>query len=135
MQISKSDGVGETDSPGFSRRHKSEASDKEDFGAVDSFPADTRDLDAQSIGYWEPEPAGERGSTNRGTVIELDSRGITQIELSLTPDGSAENSEGLSEAERHCWGVSQRERFETMRGTRANQGFDMCHISGSKWSP
>lgn len=83
VQLSKSDRVGKTDSPRFSRRHKSEASDEEHLRPIDPLAADSFDLEAQSIGYGVPKPLGEGESTNRGAVVELDSRGVAQIDLAM----------------------------------------------------
>src|SRR5271169_6563728 len=81
VQVSKSDRVDKTDAPGFSRRQKSEASDEEHLRPIDALTANSCDLEAQSVGYRVPEPLGEGESTNRGAVIELDSRGVAQIGL------------------------------------------------------
>jgi hypothetical protein len=83
VQVSKSDGVGKTDSPGLSRRHKSEASDEEHLRPINPLTADSFDFRMQRIGYRILEPLGESESTNRGAVIELDSRGVAQIDLAI----------------------------------------------------
>ena len=84
VQLSKSDGVGKTDAPGFRGRHKSEASDEEHLRPIDPLTADSCDLEAQGIGYRVPEPLGEGESTNRGAVIELDSCGVAKFDLTIS---------------------------------------------------
>jgi hypothetical protein len=86
VQLSESDRVCKTDSPGFGRRHKSEASDEEHLGSIDFLIVDSCDLEAQSIGYRVPEPLGEGKSTNRGAVIELDSPRVAQVDLTMPLD-------------------------------------------------
>ena len=81
--FSQSKGVGKTDSPGFSRRHKSEASHEEHLAPIDPLIADSCDLEAKRIGYRVPEPLGEDESANRGAVEEPDSRGVSRIELAM----------------------------------------------------
>jgi hypothetical protein len=96
VQLSKPDGVGETDSPGFRRRHKSQASDEKHFRPINPLTAHSSDLEAQSIGYRVPEPLGEGQRTNRRAVVELDFRGVPQdsVNRDLSATGSGHHRNG-----------------------------------------
>jgi len=72
-----------TDSPGFTRRYKSEAAHEEHLRPIDTLTTDSCDLEAQSVGYRVAEPLGEGESTNWRAVEELDFRGAGQTDLAI----------------------------------------------------
>lgn len=83
VQLPKPDRVSKADSPCFCRRHKSEVTNKEHHRPIDIFAPDSFDLKSQRIGYRVPEPIGEGQGTDRGAIIELDSGGVAQVNLTI----------------------------------------------------